>query len=333
MMRISVVIVGWNGLRHLPACFDALMPQLPADSEVILVDNGSSDGTSDWVCATWPAVRLIRLPENLGFAGGVNAGLRVARGARLMLLNDDAFVEPGCISALLEALEQAPQIGAAAVVLTFAHQPGIVASAGVCLRRDGVAMDLWAGRSVVELPDEPVPIAGPSGGAVIYQRALLEDIGLMEPGFFSYLEDVDLVWRALLRGWHSVVVPHARARHVYSATSGQGSPFKQHLLGRNRLRVIVRCMPGSLLLRCLPAIIAYDLLAALYAVATRQPAMLAGRLEALRELPVLVRERRQIQAYRSAPVDQIARWLEPAVLPWHALRDQKRLDAILKARP
>jgi GT2 family glycosyltransferase len=330
---LSAIIVSWNGLSHLPECLSTLLPQLPPGAEVVLVDNGSTDGTAGWVQATYPQVRLVALRENLGFSGGVNAGLRAACGALLLLINDDAFAEPGCIQALLDAMAQRPEVGAAGAVLTFAHQPEIVASAGIRIRRDGLALDLWAGRPVAELPTTPQEIMGPSGGAALYRRALLEDVGLMEPTFFNYLEDADLAWRAPVRGWHSVVVPGARARHVYSATAGQGSPFKQRLLGRNRVRVIVRCMPGGLLWRALPAILAYDLLAVGYSLLARQPAMIGGRLAALRELPALLRERRAIQARMIATKSAIVRWVEPPATPWTTLREQRRLALILSARP
>jgi hypothetical protein len=129
-----------------------------------------------------------------------------------------------------------------------------------------------------------------------------------------------------------VVVPSARARHVYSATAGQGSPFKQRLLARNRLRTIARCLPADLLPSCLPPILAYDLLALAYGAFTRRRAIVGGRLDALAELPQLLRERRAIQARRTAPASDIARWLEPASSPWRTLREQQRLDAILGDR-
>jgi len=330
---ISVVIVSWNGMRQLPECLAALLPQLPLEAEVILVDNGSTDGTPAWARANHPQLRMIALPENLGFAGGVNAGLRVARGELLLLLNDDAFVEPGFVAALLEVMTRRPDVGAASGVLLFAHRPEIVASAGIRVRRDWLALDLWAGQRAAELPAGPQPIMGASGGAALYRRALLDDIGLMEPNFFNYLEDVDLAWRALLRGWRCVVAPQARARHVYSATAGQGSSFKQRLLGRNRLRVIVRCLPTDLAAHCLPAILAYDLLAIAYAALTRQPAIASGRLAALRDLPQLLRERRTIQSGRRASTGDLARWIEPAAPPWQTLGEQHRLDAILSERP
>jgi GT2 family glycosyltransferase len=331
-VELSIVIVSWNGMRQLPNCLAALQPQLPPNAELVLVDNGSSDGMPAWARVAYASARVLALSANLGFAGGVNVGLRAARGELLLLLNDDAFVEPGFITALLDAFRQQPDLGAASAVLLFNHRPELVASAGVRVRRDGLALDLWAGRRVAELPADTQPIFGPSGGAAIYRRALLADVGLMESSFFNYLEDADLAWRARLRGWRSVAVPGARARHVYSATAGQGSAFKQRLLGRNRLRTIIRCIPAPVLRRCMPAILGYDLLAVSYGVLTRRPEVLGGRLAALRELPLLLRQRRAIQARATVAADTIFDWLEPAGPPWATLREQQRLDAILRER-
>ncbi|MDZ4722041.1 MAG: glycosyltransferase family 2 protein [Roseiflexaceae bacterium] len=331
--RMSIVIPTWNGLQHLPTCLAAIMPQLPADAEVILVDNGSTDGTSAWVHQHAPTLRVLRMRQNLGFAGGVNAGMRAARrGDDILLINDDAFAEPGFIAALQAAARAAPHAGAIAGVLTFAHRPQIVAAAGIRARRDGVALDLWTGQSVAELPDSIQPIMGASGGAALLRRAMIDDIGLLEGRFFNYLEDVDLAWRALLRGWETIIAPQARARHVYSATAGQGSPFKQRLLGRNRIAAIVRCFPGPLLVRCLMAIVRYDALAILYAAATGQHAIIAGRMEAFRHISAYLEQRRSIQAHRTAPIESFAKWLEPAPLPWVTLAEQQRLEAILAER-
>lgn len=331
--RMSVVIPTWNGLRHLPACLAALLPQLPPASELLVVDNGSTDGTAAWVRQHVPQVRLLRMRQNLGFAGGVNTGIRAARpGDDILLINDDAFAEPGFIDALQAALRAAPEAGAIAGVLTFAHRPQLIAAAGIRARIDGVALDAWIGRSVSDLPAQPQPIMGASGGAVLLRRPMLDDIGLYEGGFFNYLEDVDLAWRALLRGWQTILAPGAQARHVYSATSGQGSPFKQRLLGQNRIAAIVRCFPAALLARCLIAIARYDLLAVVYAAATNQPAIIGGRLQALGKLSLYVQQRRAIQARTTAPLTTFSRWLEPVPDPWVALAEQRQLSAILAER-
>jgi GT2 family glycosyltransferase len=330
---ISAVIPTWNGLRYLPACLAALRAQLAPGDEIVLVDNASRDNAGAWARRHAPDVRVLALPRNLGFSGGTAAGIAAARGELLLLINDDALAEPGCVDALWAALRDAPGAGAAAGVLTFSRRPDTVASAGIRFRRDGVAIDLHLGLAVSELPARPVEIFGASGGLALLHRALIDDVGSFEPGFFSYLEDADLAWRARLRGWGAVLAPSARARHVYSATGGEGSPFKQRLLGRNRLRVIVRCLPGPILRACLPRILAYDSMAVGYAVMRRQPAIARGRLEALGELPALLAQRRAIQARRTASVGELARWVEPAPPPAEVVRARRRLEAIVRPEP
>lgn len=324
---LSVVIPTWNALRYLPACLMALQAQLGPDDEIVLVDNRSRDHAAAWARRSAPAVRLVELPWNRGFAGGTNAGLRAARGELLLLCNDDALVEPGCVAALCAALDGQPDCGMVAGVLTFSRRPLLVASAGITMQRDGVALDRLLGQSVAALPAAPIEIFGASGGLALLRRALLDDIGLFEERFFSYLEDADMAWRARLRGWRCWLAPAARARHVYSAS---GSPLKQRLLARNRLRVLVRCLPAPLLRECGPAILRYDLLAAAYAILRGQPAVLAGRLEALSELPALLEQRRAIQAGRRVSIGELSRWLEPAPSPLAALQVQRQLQELLR---
>ncbi|NTV65485.1 MAG: glycosyltransferase family 2 protein, partial [Oscillochloris sp.] len=282
---ISAIIPTWNALRFLPACLSALRAQLQPHDEIVLVDNASRDGAGTWARRHAPDVRLLSLPENLGFAGGTNAGIAAAHGELLLLINDDALAEPGCVDALWAALEANPRVGAAAGALVFSRRPELAASAGIVFQGDGVATDLYLGTPVAQLPNVPHEIFGASGGLALLRRALLDDVGPFAADFFSYLEDADLAWRARLRGWGAVFAPGARARHVYSASGGQGSPFKQRLLGRNRLRLLVRCLPGPILRDCLPAILRYDTLAIGYGLLRRQPMIAAGRIEALAELP------------------------------------------------
>ena len=330
---ISAVIPTYRALRYLPACLSSLRAQLGAGDEIVLVDNASLDGAGAWAQQFAPDVRVLSLPRNLGFAGGTNAGLAAARGELLLLINDDALAEPGCVEALWQALREDPSAGMAGGVLTFSRRPELVASAGITVRRDGVATDLHIGLPVEQLTAMPDAIFGPSGGLALLRRDLLDDVGGFPEEFFSYLEDADLAWRAQLRGWATRLAPGARARHVYSASGGQGSPLKQRLLGRNRLRVIVRCMPSPLLRECLPAIAAYDLLAVGYAALRRQWPIAAGRAEALRELPALLAQRRTIQARRSVAVGELAHWLLPASTPLANLRNQRQLSALLQSGP
>lgn len=321
---ISVVIPTYHARRFLPACLSVVMAQLHASDEIVLVDNHSRDRAGAWVRAHLPTVRVLDLPYNAGFAGGVNAGIAVARGDLILLINDDALAEPGCVAALWQALAMSPAAGWAAGVLTFSRQPDIIAGAGIRFQADGIATDRDLGLPVSALPSQPQPVFGASGGLALLRRSMLDDIGLFAD-FFSYLEDADLAWRARLRGWECVLAPHARARHVYSATAGVASPLKQRLLGRNRLRMIIRCLPTPLLVACLPSILAYDGMVIAYAALRRQPALIAGRLMALAEVPTLLHQRRVIQDRRTAPIPALARWIEPPAGPLTTWRLQRRL--------
>ncbi len=331
-MRISVVVVTWNGLRLLQPCVAALQAQT-VEHELVVVDNGSHDGTVRWVKEALPTARLVALPTNLGFAGGNNAGLRAARGDLLVLVNNDTVPPPAFLADLTQPLEQGADIGAAAGVLTFAHRREWVASAGIAPSRDGAHRDARALTPVAALPQEPCEIFGASGGAVCYRRAALVDAGLFEDRFVNYLEDADLGWRLRLRHWRTVLAPAACIPHIYSATSGHFSANKQRSLALNRWRLLLRCWPSALLWSNLHAILRYDVLAIAYGLWSRQNAIVRGRLEALGELPLLLRERRRIARAATADSGQLQRWLEPAPSIADVLRERRALDQVLRDRP
>lgn len=331
MTSVSIVVVTWNGLHVLRDCIAALAAQSMAH-ELIVVDNGSRDGTVEWLRRSVPQARVVSLLQNLGFAAGNNAGLRAATGDLLVLLNNDTIAAPDFVERLTAPFERDTQLASAAGVLLFAHQPELVASAGISVGRDGLHRDLWMLRPVAQLPATTTPVFGASGGAACYRRAALEDVGLLDERYGSYLEDADLAWRLRLGGWGCVSVPEARVRHVYSATASHGSPFKQHLQARNRVRVLVRCLPAKLWEAHWPAIMRYDLLAIAYAVLRRQPALISGRLDALRDMPALLGQRRRLGKRKRVPGASLEHWLEPSATVGEILRQQRDLDTVLQSR-
>jgi GT2 family glycosyltransferase len=332
-LAISIVIVNWNGRHLLARCLAHLAVAIATTDQVIVVDNGSSDGSVAWLHAEFPWVEVIALPTNRGFAGGNNAALADCRHNWILLINNDAFVAADAIMQLRQAAATCPATtGAIAATLLFDHAPDLVASSGILLRRDGVAIDRDMTRPLADIPTNPQAIAGASGGAVLLRRAMIDDIGFFAEDFFNYLEDVDLAWRALLRGWQSIHLPSAHIRHVYSATSGQGSPFKQRLLGRNRWRTLIRCLPTELWWRYLAAIISYDIAACMALAIGGQWTGIAGRLSTLAELPTLLTQRQQIQSRRTAPSASLTAWLLPAPWPWQEYREIQRLAAIMAQR-
>ena len=330
---LSIIIVNWNGVGLLARCLDALMPQLDPADEVIVVDNGSHDNSVSWLSATHPTIHCIALPNNLGFSGGNNAALADCSNPWIFLLNNDAFVAPTAVQALRDAASGVDaQVGAISATMVFAHAPDLIASNGILLRRDGVALDHGMTEPVSGLSQGLFAVAGASGGAVLLRRAMIDDIGFFPDDFFNYLEDVDLAWRALLRGWQTLSCPQAIVLHVYSATSGQGSPFKQRLLGRNRWRTLIRCLPAALWRRHWASILRYELAALIGLALHGAWSGIAGRFSNIRELPLLLQQRRAIQLRRSAAIADIDAWLVPAPWPWADVQTIRRLTAIIAAR-
>lgn len=330
---ISIVIVNWNGRRLLERCLAHLWPTISADDQVIVVDNGSHDDSVQWLVATYPHVDVVPLPVNLGFAGGNNAALLHCRHPWILLINNDAFVAPDTLTILKDASQTVDAtVGAIAATLVFDHAPDLVASSGIVLRRDGVAIDRDMARPLVDIPIQHVRIAGASGGAVLLRRQMIDDIGFFAEDFFNYLEDVDLAWRALLRGWQSVHVPMAVIRHVYSATSGQGSPFKQRLLGLNRWRTLIRCLPTALWWRYWPRIVGYDIIACLVLAWRRQWSGIWGRIDVIQHWSTLQLQRRAIQSRMTVSPDSLDTILTPAPWPWQEYRELQRLNAIMHQR-
>ncbi|MCC6629840.1 MAG: glycosyltransferase family 2 protein [Chloroflexi bacterium] len=313
---VSVIVPAWNAAARLPACLDALAAQTNLADEVIVVDNGSTDGTATLVRARFGWARLVANPVNFGFARAVNQGILAASGATIVLLNDDTMADPGCLAALVAPLAADARLGVSAATLVYADRPEQINAAGLTIGHDLVAMDAGLSQPVAALPDAPWPVFGASGGAAAYRRAALDDVGLFDERFFAYLEDVDLAWRLRLRRWGAVSVPAARVRHAYSASAGADSPFKRYHLARNRVWWLVKCVPGALAWRCAAALLWYDAAALLAALAGRDTAWLQGRLDGLRGIPALRADRGIIQQRRTASIDELAALLGPRVGPW-----------------
>jgi len=340
--RVALVIPNWNGRQYLESCLRSVFAQEFQDFAVILVDNGSTDGSVDLVQACFPQVHLIENRENRGFATANNQAIRVSVSEFVATLNNDTEVEPGWLGALVRAVETDPRIGMCASRMLLAHQRELVESTGIAVdkagivwNREGVALHR-TGRTTPAIPSTLqggnadrfeaaalVPVFGPCAGAALYRRAMLDDIGLFDEDFFAYMEDVDLAWRAQWAGWKCVYVPEAVVYHVHSATGGEGSHFKNRLLGRNKIWLLCKnypWLPWYVLLA-----LAYDLMSVGYAVAVgRGPGALQGRIEALPEIPRLLAKRRRI-VRRMSSREMIAK-LHPVENPVAVLRRFTHLD-------
>lgn len=245
---VSVVIVNWNGKHLLDDCLGSLLDQTFSDFEVIVVDNGSRDGSAEHVRSHYPSVALATLPDNSGFAGGCNAGIRAARGSYIALLNNDTRADSEWLHKLAASAEANPAAGMwASKILTF-NDPHLIDNVGLLLFRDG----LGRGKGRLERDrgqyDQPGEALFPSGCAGLYRRKMLDEIGLLDEDFFAYADDVDLGLRGRLAGWSCIYVPEARVYHRYSSSSSSYSPLKAFLAERNRLWVLLKYYPAELVL-------------------------------------------------------------------------------------
>jgi GT2 family glycosyltransferase len=260
MLAISVVVVNYNGKHFLEACLSSLEKQTFRDFEVILVDNGSSDGSLEYVREHFPTVRVIALSENLGFCGGNNVGIRAAQGKYIALLNNDAEVHPCWLEELKNALDNHSDVGFCASKMFLRDQPGIIDAAGGIFYSCGVGAQRGYRERENGRFGKAEYVFSACAGAVIYRRSMLDDIGLFDEDFFAHGEEVDLSFRAQLRGYKCLFVPLAVVYHTGGGTMKHDSDERRYLWHRNRFYVLVKNMPGDLLVRNLFPIVAYSFL-------------------------------------------------------------------------
>ena len=309
MPACSVIVVNWNGRHHLDACLGALRRQTFTDFEAILVDNGSVDGSVDHVRRHHPWVELVVLPENRGFCGGNNEGIRRARGRYLALLNNDTEADPAWLGELVTALER-QQVGFCASQIRLFDARDLLDSAGDVFAINGVASKRGHLRDASGYA-EPGEVFGACAAAALYRRSMLEDIGLLDEDFFLVFEDADLSFRARNAGYRCAYVPTARVYHRTNASIGTYTHAYVYYGQRNLELAFLKNMPLPLLVKYLPVHVAYDLLALVFFAAHgRLWSFLQAKGAALRCLPATLRKRRAIQARRVVSSRQLDDLLE-----------------------
>ena len=307
---ISVVIPTLHPQRWLPACLQSLSVQSisPLDFEIVVVDNSGGQAAPIADSARSGNIRVLANAVNQGVTATFNQGIQATRTPFVALLNDDTTVSPRWLQSLIEAM-QPHDVGSCASLMVFDEQPHKVQSAGIAIDRAVIAWDRLGGHPVSEA-QQSCEVFGASGGAALYRREMLDQIGLFDARYYAYLEDVDLAWRAQRAHWRCMFVPAALVRHKTSATSGANSPFKNRLLGRNKIWLAAK----NACYRDFPVVILYDLLAVLWAGASRKDwSHLQGRWDALAGLGQRLRERQGQTATSTAHFDPlIAPWRVPA---------------------
>lgn len=319
----SVVVLNWNRKALTACCLQSLRAQTLTDKDVILVDNGSRDGSAAELAKAFPEVRLVALPDNRGFCGGNNAGIRASHSPYVALLNNDAQAEPGWLAALVGALQINTRAGLAASKIVLHDQPQLLDTAGDLYTVAGAAAKRGH-RQRADLPEfnAPGPVFGACAGAALYRRRMLDEIGLLDEDFFIAQEDVDLSFRARLAGYGCLYVPGAVARHRLNATLQAHSEDYVYYGHRNLEFVYLKNMPGPLLALTLPLHLADVLLSGAYhALRGRGGAFWRAKRDALRGLRCVWRKRVAIQQKRRISIPALwssldKRWLRLKLIRW-----------------
>lgn len=277
MARLSVVILNWNGRRHLERYLPSVVAHTEGDAEVVVADNGSTDDSLQWLRLNYPDVRVIRLDRNYGFAGGYNRALREVASEYVLLLNSDVEVTAGWWQPLVEVLDTESDVAAVAPKLLADMERtkfeyagaagGFIDYLGYPFCRGRILSNVEEDRGQY---DNRRDIFWASGAAMCCRRELFESLGGFDEDFFAHMEEIDLQWRMQLAGWRIVVEPKSVVYHLGGGTL-PASSRKIFLNHRNNLAMLFKC--ASPMQRAVVAVVrpATDMLEALVNLVTLHP--------------------------------------------------------------
>jgi GT2 family glycosyltransferase len=328
---VSIIIVNWNGLKHLPRCLEALVRQTFTDFEVLVIDNGSTDKSVDGLEQRWPDIKVTRLNQNVGFAAANNLGAHLARGHWLALLNSDAFPEPDWLEKLLRAAERHPECSFFASRQLQANSPQLLDGAGDAVHISGLAWRRYAGYPAASFGLESREVFSPCAAAALYSRQVFLQVGGFDEDFFSYHEDVDLGFRLRLQGFRCLYVPDAVVKHIGSASIGAQSDFAVYHWQRNMVWSFVQNMPSTLFWEALPAHLLANLVHCLkFSLKGRGSLIWKAKRDAMRGFSKALQKRQEIQKRRTISNAELIQsmergWLQPYLLGCHVRKIRRTL--------
>ena len=304
--KVSLVIPNWNGLIHLKGCFDAISRQTFQPRETIMVDNGSTDGSVEFVQRNYPHVRIVTLGENYGFAFAVNRGIETAHGDFVGLLNNDVDLDDHWLERLADALHTDQRLGSVTCRMLNFYDHSMIDSAGDALTRFGSPYSRGYREKDNARFGRRELVFGACAGAALYRREVFTRVGMFDEDFISYYEDVDLSFRAQLAGFRCLYVPEAICYHKRGATGGKVAHYPIRMGERNLTAFYIKNFPLVILLSRFPFILA-SRVRRMYrsARAGMGRATWEGFVEGFTLLPAMIRKRRKIQKTRVVSIGYV----------------------------
>ncbi len=252
--KITIVIPNYNGIKFMEECIRSLLHQDPETPSyhIIVVDNGSEDGSRELVEQQFPQVELIALSTNTGFCHAVNVGIQASETPYVILLNNDTKVKAGFVKALYDAMESRPNAFSVSAKMLMWDNPDLLDDAGDRYCALGWAYSRGKGKQAHQY-NQAVKIFSACGGAAIYRKSVFDEIGLFDEAHFAYLEDLDMGYRAQIYGYDNYYEPSAEVIHYGSASSGSRyNEWKTSLASANSVYIIAKNMPLLQILLNLP---------------------------------------------------------------------------------
>ena len=301
---VAVVIPSRNGatprdgLVYLEMVLETLAAQTFRDFDITVVDNGSTDGSVEYLRSRWPEVRVVELAENAGFPAAINRGVHASRGRYVALLNNDVELSPDWLELLVAELDADPGIGFVTGKIMRHDDRKVIEQAGHDFFTCGHFQPIGLDQPDTGQYDVRRPTAIVTAAAALYRRQALTEAGDFDEDYFLYCEDGDLCLRMLLRGYSGIYVPQPRAFHVRGGTVGAQSDLPRFYLVRNTLVTLLKDMPASILFRSLAkiALYQYGVLASSGRRGIRRTLRAYGSF--LRMVPATLRKRRAVQRER-----------------------------------
>lgn len=323
--RLTAVVLTYDRRDLLDVILPSLERQTIEELRVLVVDNGSRDGSAGYVRERWPAFELLELPRNIGVAAALNRGVAQVSSEFVALLNNDLELEPDYLELLVQALERHPEAGSAAgKMLSFSDRTRFD-GAGDVFMWSGAASHRGLGEVDVGQYDHPDEVFSPCAGAAVFRRRCFDVVGPFDEDFFAYLEDVDWGLRAQLAGFSARYEPAAVSYHMGGATTSADAPRYRALLRRNQMWLIVKNYPAAALARHAAKLLLHQ--GGWVVTAVRE-----GRLRdevgaiaaALRGLPRMLRKRRAVQATRRVSLERLDAVISPEVYAGHSRAQRLR---------
>jgi len=302
--NIAILVLNYNGKIHLEVCIESILAQIGPEERLYLVDNGSTDGSDEYIRSHYPGVGLIRLERNLGYAEAYNRAVGMISEELVVFLNNDVEVAENWLAALKSQFERSGGLVAVCgSMLLFYHNRDLVNHAGGKISPIGGGIDIGFMKPDEGKERHPAFVGCVSGASMMVLRSVFLEVGGFDRDFFAYFEDVDFCWRAWLTGYRILFVPSSRVHHKLSSTMGPFLRPKRLFLGeRNRLQSMLKNLEWKNLLAGLFVSVVYNLTRFLKFLGSGKPnavlAVLRADLWVLGHLLIILQKRRRVQNRR-----------------------------------